>query len=452
MSSTRVPAVAGTFYPAEPERLAHTVDALLAEADRLHGDTAAPKAIIAPHAGYVYSGAVAASAYSRLRSARGRIRRVVLLGPVHRVPVRGLALPGVDQFETPLGTVELDTDAIAAVRTLAQVTESVPAHAFEHALEVHLPFLQRVLGAFKLVPFAVGDATREEVAAVLDLLWGGDETLIVVSSDLSHYLPYDAARKIDAETAAMILDLRSDIDHRHACGGTPVNGLLLAAHRRHLKVQLLDLRNSGDTAGGKDRVVGYGSFAILSAAAIHENAGASLIAIARAAIAEAFGEALPCPAQVAWLQQPRATFVTLTRNGELRGCIGSLEPKRPLGLDVRENALSAAFRDPRFKPLTAEEWKDTRVEISLLSALEAIDPESDEALQAMLRPGVDGVLIEYGHHRSTFLPQVWKQLPKPRDFLASLRRKAGLPPDLFEPGFKVWRYTVTKWQEEPKVP
>lgn len=447
MNSVRAPAVAGTFYPAEPERLLHAVDSLLAEADRLHGDTVAPKAIIAPHAGYVYSGAVAASAYSRLRPGRDRIRRVVLLGPVHRVPVRGLALPAATEFETPLGAVELDADAIASARTLPQVSESAPAHEYEHALEVHLPFLQRVLGRFKLVPFAVGDATREEVAEVLDLLWGGDETLIVVSSDLSHYLPYDAACKIDGETAGMILDMRSDIDHRHACGGTPVNGLLLAAHRRHLKVQLLDLRNSGDTAGSKDRVVGYGSFAILPAAAIHANAGATLIALARAAIAEKFGEALPCPVQTGWLQQPRATFVTLTRNGELRGCIGSLEAKRPLGVDVRENALGAAFRDPRFKPLTAEEWRDTRVEVSLLSPLEAIEPESDEALQAMLRPGVDGVLIQYGHHRSTFLPQVWEQLPRPRDFLASLRRKAGLPPDLFEPGFKVWRYTVTKWQE-----
>lgn len=447
MNSVREPAVAGSFYPAEPDLLARTVDGLLAAADRSHTDAVAPKAIIVPHAGYVYSGAIAASAYSRLRSARDRIRRVVLLGPVHRVPVRGLALAGVEAFETPLGDIALDVDAIAAVRRLPQVTDSPSAHRFEHSLEVHLPFLQRVLGEFKLVPFAVGDATREEVAEVLDLLWGGDETLIVVSSDLSHYLSYDAARKMDGETAAMILDLRSDIDHRHACGGTPVNGLLLAAHRRHLKVQLLDLRNSGDTAGNHDRVVGYGSFAVLSSDALHANAGSTLIALARAAIAEKFGVSLPKPAQTAWLEQPRATFVTLMRNGELRGCIGSLEAKRPLGVDVRENALGAAFRDPRFKPLTADEWKDTQVEVSLLSPLEALEPASDEALQAMLRPGIDGVLIQYGHHRSTFLPQVWEQLPKPRDFLASLRRKAGLPPDLFEPGFKVWRYTVAKWKD-----
>lgn len=447
MTTVRAPAVAGTFYPAEPAVLAKTVATLLAHADRTHRDGVAPKAIIAPHAGYIYSGAIAASAYSRLRAARGTIRRIVLLGPVHRVPVRGLALPGVDAFETPLGEIPLDQDAIDQVRRLPQVVESAPAHALEHSLEVHLPFLQSVLGDFSLVPFAVGDATREEVAQVLDMLWGGDETLIVVSSDLSHYLPYEAARKIDGETAAMVLDLRSDIDHDHACGGTPVNGLMLVAHRRKLKVQLLDLRNSGDTAGAKDRVVGYGSFAVLSTEAMNANAGATLLALARSAIGEKFGEAnLPLPSS-SWLRQPGATFVTLTRRGELRGCIGSLEAKRALELDVKENAVGAAFRDPRFKPLTLEEWRETQVEVSLLSPQEPLHATSEEALLGMLRPGVDGVLIEYGHHRSTFLPQVWEQLPQPRDFMAQLRRKAGLPPDFWEPGLKVWRYTVAKWRE-----
>ena len=194
-----------------------------------------PKAIIVPHAGYIYSGAVAAAAYARLGRGRSLIRRVVLLGPVHRVPVRGLALPADRAFETPLGRIALDEAAIAALRRLPQVVESAAVHAEEHSLEVHLPFLQRLLENFTLVPLAVGDATREEVAEALDLVWGGAETLIVVSSDLSHYLPYEAARKIDAETAAMIVDLRSDIDHRHACGGTPVNGLLLTALKRKLR-------------------------------------------------------------------------------------------------------------------------------------------------------------------------------------------------------------------------
>src|SRR5262245_5704864 len=189
------------FYPADGARLAADVDSLLAAAGRRDRSSEAPKAIIVPHAGYVYSGAVAASAYARLRNARALIRRVVLLGPVHRVPVRGLALPAADAFETPLGRVAIDAAAVAAIRHLPQVVESAAVHEHEHSLEVHLPFLQRLLSDFTVVPLAVGDATREEVAEVLDALWGGPETLIVISSDLSHYLPYDAARRLDAETA-----------------------------------------------------------------------------------------------------------------------------------------------------------------------------------------------------------------------------------------------------------
>jgi len=448
MPSIRPPAVAGMFYPADPATLAAEVDALLAQADRTHQDATAPKAIIVPHAGYVYSGAVAASAYSRLRPAAARIRRVVLLGPVHRVPVRGLALPGVDTFRSPLGDVPLDQAAMDAARALPQVVESAAAHAQEHSLEVHLPFLQRLLGDFTLVPFAVGDATREEVEQVLNMLWGGDETLIVVSSDLSHYLPYDQAREIDAETSSMILDMRSDIDHRHACGGTPVNGLMLAAHRRRLRVQMVDLRNSGDTAGSRDRVVGYGSFIVSAPGNASMHAGATLLGIARGAIAEKFGGPARAVPDTPWLKNPGATFVTLTLDTALRGCIGSLEARRALAADVHDNALGAAFRDPRFKPLTAEEWTRTRVEVSLLSALEPLPLEDEPSLLRSLRPGTDGLVLEFGHHRSTFLPQVWEQIPEPAQFLINLRRKAGLPPDFWEPGMKVSRYTVAKWREQ----
>jgi AmmeMemoRadiSam system protein B len=223
----------------------------------------APKAIIAPHAGYIYSGSVAAQAYASLRPARETIRRVILLGPVHRVPVRGLAIPGaaVTAFATPLGPVPLDRDALSLLRKMPQVIESDAAHALEHSLEVHLPFLQKVLAEFTLVPLAVGDASGEEVAAVMEQLWGGAETLIVVSSDLSHYLDYATARAIDGETVGRIAALDASIDHHQACGGTPINGLLIAARRRGLEARLLDLKNSGDTAGSRDRVVGYAAFA-----------------------------------------------------------------------------------------------------------------------------------------------------------------------------------------------
>jgi AmmeMemoRadiSam system protein B len=255
----RPAAVAGMFYPGAGPRLAADVRAYLGDAPAAAG--APPKAVIVPHAGYVYSAAVAAHAYARLAPLRDIVRRVVLLGPTHRVPVRGLAVPQTQAFATPLGDVPIDRDAVDRVRGLPQVVVSDAAHAQEHALEVQLPFLQTVLGSFALAPFAVGDASPEEVAQVLDLLWGGPETLVVVSSDLSHYHRYDVARQIDRVTADTILALSPTLDHEQACGATPVNGLLLCAQRRQLAPELLDLRNSGDTAGDRSRVVGYAAFA-----------------------------------------------------------------------------------------------------------------------------------------------------------------------------------------------
>lgn len=260
MQNIRPSAVAGTFYPYARQVLERDVGLLL-EGAKPDAGVVTPKAIIVPHAGYIYSGPTAAIAYAQLAAARGKIRRVVLLGPVHRVPVRGLALPGVEAFETPLGNVELDQDAIASISGMPQVLVSAAAHAQEHSLEVQLPFLQTMLGDFKLVPLAVGDATPAEVADLLDRLWGGEETLIVISSDLSHFLPYFVAQSVDQETVQSILDFRGPITHDQACGGTPINGFLIAAERHHLRSQLLDYRNSGDTAGDKNRVVGYASFA-----------------------------------------------------------------------------------------------------------------------------------------------------------------------------------------------
>lgn len=263
---TRPPAVAGLFYPADAAELARVVSGLLAAAPEAAGRRP-PKAIIAPHAGYIYSGPTAARAYALLQPHTlsqplcGRIRRVVLLGPTHRVAVRGLALPAARSFRTPLGDITIDAQAATALRDLPQVVISDAAHAPEHSLEVHLPFLQTVLGDFTLVPLAVGDASPEEVAAVLRRLWGGDETLIVVSSDLSHFHDYAAAQALDGATADAILQLRSDLDHQQACGATPVCGLTLLARELGLRTELIDLCNSGDTCGDKNRVVGYASFA-----------------------------------------------------------------------------------------------------------------------------------------------------------------------------------------------
>ena len=449
MQIIRPAAVAGMFYPDNPTVLKQTLADLLShpQAARL---SRPPKALIVPHAGYIYSGPVAASAYAQLGSLRGRIRRVVLLGPTHRVYVRGLALPEADRFATPLGEVPLDSEGMQRLAGLPQVTRSAAAHEMEHSLEVQLPFLQQVLGDFQLLPLAVGEATANEVAEVLEQLWGGEETLIVISSDLSHFLPDSLARKVDGQTVDAILALNAHLNHEQACGATPINGLMLAAQRHGLHPIKLDVRNSSETAGDPERVVGYAAFAFTpdsDADQPETDKGATLLKLARSEIATKLGyEVLPFK-QASWLAEPGASFVTLTLQGELRGCIGTLEAHRPLGLDVRENAVAAAFRDPRFMPLTRAEFDDIRVEVSLLSPSEALTVTDEATALAALRPNIDGVVFEYGYHRSTFLPQVWEQLPEPADFMAHLKRKAGLPMDFWADEVRLSRYTVSKWKE-----
>jgi AmmeMemoRadiSam system protein B len=260
MSAIRRAAVAGTFYPDSRGALEAQVRDYLEQAPRSTELAARPKALIVPHAGYVYSGPIAAAAYVRLAVACQDIQRVVLLGPAHRVVLRGLAVPAADSFATPLGEVEVDRAAVTRALDLPQVSESDRAHALEHSLEVQLPFLQTLLPRFRLVPFAVGDATPAQVAEVIELLWGGAETLVVVSSDLSHYHSYDQACRLDRSSAQTVLALSPTLDHEQACGALPINGLLTVARGRGLRPELLDLRNSGDTAGDRLRVVGYGSF------------------------------------------------------------------------------------------------------------------------------------------------------------------------------------------------
>ena len=257
--SVREPAVSGMFYPNDPLELKRMIDAYLArgkETDNL------PKAVIVPHAGYIYSGPIAGSVYGLFSKARGKIQRVVLMGPAHRVGFSGVTMSSADAFSTPLGIVPVDQEAVASLSSLKQVHMRDDAHALEHSLEVQLPFLQTVLEDFTLVPLLVGDADPQTVAEVLESLWGGKETLIVISSDLSHYNDYNTAVKMDTATSKAIEALRPrDIDFEGACGRIPIAALLLVAQKRGLHARTVDLRNSGDTAGPKDQVVGYGAYA-----------------------------------------------------------------------------------------------------------------------------------------------------------------------------------------------
>jgi len=258
MATVRPPAVSGLFYPDDPRELTAMVEGFLRAGAP---GSAVPKAVIAPHAGYIYSGPIAGSAFHALAAAADSIERVVLLGPSHFVPIRGLALPGDSRFATPLGEVRVEPEGAGAALRLPQVRIIPEAHAREHSLEVEIPFLQALLGEFHLVPLVAGEATGEEQAEVLERRWGGPEPLVVVTSALSHYLGYEAAQRADRDTADRILALDGPLHSRQACGAVPINGLLEVARRRGLTPELLDLRNSADTAGDPARVVGYGAFA-----------------------------------------------------------------------------------------------------------------------------------------------------------------------------------------------
>jgi MEMO1 family protein len=256
----RQPAVAGVFYPVNSMQLHEMLVRYLTEAQT---DAKVPKAIIAPHAGYIYSGSVAASAYARLKAARNLITRVVLIGPSHRLAFKGLAISKAVSFSTPLGKITVDTESLDIIAQFPFVNYVEQAHTYEHSLEVQLPFLQETLNNFKIVPIVAGDASPGEVGQVIDALWGGAETLIVISSDLSHYHDYPTANKIDLLTSERIEKRQYELlAFDSACGKVPVSGLLKVAKEKSLSVKTIDLRNSGDTAGEKSRVVGYGAYVV----------------------------------------------------------------------------------------------------------------------------------------------------------------------------------------------
>ena len=441
------PSVAGVFYPADPAELRRQVRGFLSSVKP--GKSDAPKAVIAPHAGYRYSGPVAGSAYAPLIALAGKIKRVVLLGPAHRVPFHGIAVNSAEAFNTPLGAVAVDGQGVAHARQFPFVKQIDAAYAEEHSLEVHLPFLMESLGEFRLVPLLVGDAEPKDVAQLIDALWGGPETLIVISSDLSHFHDYDTARQRDEATSRAIeaLDYAA-IGYGDACGRNAVNGLLYLSKQRGLSAKTVDLRNSGDTAGGRDRVVGYGAYLFNESAESRLPFAdrRMLLGLAANSIRHGLEHGRARPVQPGdypeRLREKRATFVTLKIADQLRGCIGSLVASRALVEDVAYNAYAAAFADKRFNPVTSEEVPNLDISISVLSIPQPLSVSSEADLIAKLRPGLDGIILEEGDQRGTFLPAVWESLPSPGDFLRQLKHKAGMPADYWSNRIRVKRYTT----------
>ncbi len=444
--SIRPAAVAGMFYPVDAARLDAELDKLLTTEPGLSDPV---KALVVPHAGYIYSGPVAASAYANLFRQREQITRVVLLGPAHRVFVEGAAIPTNTHFASPLGNIALDVEALASIADLPFVQYMDSAHRDEHSLEVHLPFLQKTLDHFVLIPIVVGNADAEQVASILEQLWGEQETLIVVSSDLSHYHDYQHAKKLDAETTRLIEGFAyKEIKPERACGCMPLRGLLKLANAKNMILKTLDLRNSGDTAGPRDKVVGYGAYALCEQRILSTTEKSTVFEMMRQSILQGLEGDGPLQPDMDnyqdTLSRNYAVFVSLKKNGKLRGCIGNTLADRPLLEAVCYYAHAAAFNDPRFAPLGEEEWPETKLGLSILTPATPMQFNDEQDLISQLQPGLDGLIIEKDGKKATFLPVVWDSLSEPARFMTELKQKAGMTPN--ECPAQAWRYTAEYYE------
>lgn len=462
--------LAGRFYPASPESLRSMIESFRSKAvlpPELESLT--PRAIVLPHAGYVYSGPCAGYGVKALEGRH--YNRIILLAPDHRVGFKGVAVTGYGAIETPLGAMPLDPVCSSLAESSDLVIYSEASDRQEHSVEAIIPYLQSALGNIPIVPLTVGRIEPESLVSMADRVREPGD-LLVASSDLSHFLSYDQAVAADQDTIDRILSLDCDgflSKQNQACGRMGIHVLMNLARKYNWKPYLLNYQNSGDTAGDKDRVVGYAVLAFYDdgAAAVHPPArkslltqeqGMLLVKLARQTIAKKLAlpagsdpgidvdKALAAPI----FKKETGTFVTLTTQNGLRGCIGNILPRGSMVDSVRDNAVNAAFHDPRFPPLTLREFEDIHIEVSLLTQPEKLDYADADDLKAKLKPGIHGVILQSSWHQATFLPQVWKQLPDPEEFLTRLSRKAGLKGNAWkQTHLEILTYEVEYYDEHP---
>jgi MEMO1 family protein len=465
----RKPAYAGSFYPGTRSELTSVIEQLTGQVKQTHMNpppNTSLKALIMPHAGYMYSGLTAAHISMVLKE--NQFKRVIVLAPDHRVGFTGGAISNVTAYETPLGRIPLSQDAAMLRRGNTDLFQAIPASdRLEHSVEVVLPFLQYFLKNFELIPIVLGPDRdlADRVSAALDSLLD-QNTLLVASSDLSHYLSYSEAAARDRETINMICDLDSDnllTRENAACGRIPILVVINMALRHGWHPMLLHYSNSGDTSGDRSRVVGYAAMAFYggssmqntsdSSQPLKKHQGQALIKLARQTIAERLGKQ-PIPVDPRTLadgafQDHRGTFVTLTINKQLRGCIGNLDATESILAGIQRNAINAAFHDPRFSPLNARELDEVDIEVSILTEPEPLEYGNSKELLSKLQTHVDGVILRKGSASATFLPQVWEQLPRPEQFLSHLCMKAGLPSDDWKKSrLDIMTYQVQYFEEE----
>ncbi len=459
-AKVRKPVFAGSFYPADRTALEKMVDGFIREADSKGDRLASPLiGMIAPHAGYEYSGGVAGYTYSQLKDRT--YRTIVIIGPSHQVPFRGVSIYPSGFWETPLGRVEIDQKA---AQTLMENCKSIkafsPAFDREHSLEVQLPFLQRTLKSFRIVPLVTGDMDANDHKLLSDALLklvkqNPKETLIIASSDMSHYHTYSAASQMDRLTLTQIESLAVDKllnglykEEYELCGAHAVISLMMAAKKLNGEAKTLRYANSGDATADKGRVVGYGSVAFcyhVDSASLNKDQQARLLAIARKTLNEYTANwSVPgFEVKDSRLQEKRGAFVTLTKKGELRGCIGYIVPVAPLYRAVSEMTIAASSKDPRFMPVSRSELKDIHIEISVLTPLKQITDTNE------IEVGRHGLYITRGNYSGLLLPQVAVEYKWNREeFLRQTCQKAGLPPAAWkEAGTSIYTFTAQIFSE-----
>lgn len=455
------PAVSGVFYSADPDELSRDVGKYLKAT--YGGGGRKPKILIVPHAGYKYSAQVAAAAYGELLKYADDFSNVVIIGPAHYVSIDGVALPSYNYFKTPLGMVKLNTEMMASLLNDKLFAYNDKAFEKEHSIEVQLPFLQKILQKFTLVPIVYGNVAPQRLAEALRVFMKDEKTLLVFSADLSHYYKAERAEEIDAHTARMIDLGNAGLNKEMSCGAEGINAALLLAKEMQMSAKLLDITHSGKINGDMEKVVGYGAWSfgveakeknmtrleqeVLNLKNFASIYGQDLLKIAeqslKAAVnGEDYGVSRKDYPDV--LFDKGASFVTLTKNNQLRGCIGSLMPRNAVADDVAKNAKNAALEDSRFEPVTSNELNDLAIAISFLTNYEKIKFTSEADLLRQIVQGTDGIVLRDGNRQGVFLPSVWSEFKNKKEFWENLKLKAGLSPKYWSDKIKAYRFRTVE--------
>lgn len=440
MKKIRPTAAAGKFYTNDKNELLAQLDYF--EENNLHDYGCKTRAIIVPHAGYIYSGQLASAGFQYLDR---NVKNVFIIGPPHYVPIRNVALSSFEMWLTPLGEISVNQDINDELVQKFSCEFEDDAFEEEHSVEVQVPFVQKIFQTVKIVPILASN--KEKVKKIIDYYWENPENAFVISSDLSHFYPTNEARRIDSITAEMIETKNMDgFTPGQACGAVGVCALVNFIKDKGYSLIRVGMVNSGDVTGDDSRVVGYGSWFLCEGeknAFIKKYFSEFVIDVCRGSIIAGLDEETPKFETVPEVfNELGASFVTLEKNGNLRGCIGSILAHRPLIDDLIKNAQNSAFSDPRFQPLRKDEFKDLSIDVSLLSTPEKMDFKDEADLLTQIRPFIDGIIIKDGGYQAVYLPSVWEQLPEKDVFLNSLKIKAGIPPQHFSDTFEAYRFTT----------